>query len=178
MFKFDTKIKDLHKFTKKIDDLHTFATRCYNAIILKRISTDDITNTEVFVGGKKTMLSELPTKLKDLPTTLKGLVGVGIYIKAKAKFNDRVNVLTELKNKIIVKTKVSNSTSANTTLLCYQGKRKKLNSYSSTNLNELPPTLIGFCFDFNKEDWGEVQSTYESWGDVKTNVSTWGNLMN
>lgn len=154
MFKFESKVKDLHKFTKKINNFNTFIVKCWDASIIKTIAINDTTNTESSIG-----------------------VFGRLYIKSKVRFTDNVTSLVELKNKILLKARMVDSTNTSTSLLCYTAKNKKLSVYENTMLSELPTTLMEFCFDFDKETWEEVQSTYATWGDVKTNVSTWGSLM-
>lgn len=126
MFKFESKIKDLHRFTsqindvhkfsKRINDVHTFTVKCLNAFIIKRTSFEDKTKSYVFIGGRKTQLSEFNTKLKDLPITLRQFVGAYVYVKVKARFLNVTKSTTQILGKLKIKGRINDSTKAISTI--------------------------------------------------------------
>lgn len=118
MFKFDGKIKDLHKFTKKINDLHTFTTKikdlhtfaikCLDAIIIKKLNINEKAKADVYIGNQKIKLSSLPEKLRDLPVTLRQFTGSYVYLKVKARFSNIVWNTASAIGKLKAKARISN----------------------------------------------------------------------
>lgn len=99
-------------------------------------------------------------------------------LQAKTRMENVNNTSEEFEDILCAKTKLNNHGKSNMSMVCYQGKGKKLSLYADTKLSDLPFSLKTFCFDFANESWGDVLNTYSTWEGIKTNVSTWDNLAN